>query len=114
MRRALCVLGLALAVGAGAPAWAEEMATVQVVLRNHRFEPAEVHVASGRPVMLEVSNLDATADEFDSGVLAIEKLIAPGGKVRIRLRPMAPGRYAFMGEFHPDTAQGAIIADPAR
>jgi len=30
---------------------------------------------------------------------------------RVRLRPLGPGRYLFLGEFHEDTAQGAVIAE---
>jgi hypothetical protein len=33
-----------------------------------------------------------------------------GGHARVRLRPLGPGRYSFIGEFHADTAHGAVIA----
>jgi hypothetical protein len=29
----------------------------------------------------------------------------------VRLRPLDPGRYPFMGEYHEDTAQGVVIAE---
>ncbi|MGA7373007.1 MAG: hypothetical protein WBW37_10370 [Methyloceanibacter sp.] len=29
----------------------------------------------------------------------------------MRLRPLDPGRYPFMGEYHSDTAQGVVIAE---
>ncbi len=29
----------------------------------------------------------------------------------IRVRPLGPGRYAFMGEFHQDTAQGVLVSE---
>lgn len=90
-----------------------EDAPIQINLKDHRFIPSEVHVISGRPTWLEITNADPTADEFESGILAIEKIVPAGGHVRVRLRPLAPGRYAFMGEFHADTAVGVIIADPA-
>jgi hypothetical protein len=105
------VLPLAGALLLATSALAEE-AAIPITLKDHRFTPAEVHVASGKPVWLEVTNLDTTADEFESGILAIEKLVPAGGHVRIRLRPLAPGRYAFAGEFHADTAKGVIVADP--
>jgi len=38
--------------------------------------------------------------------------VTGGGRIRVRLPPLAPGRYPFFGDFHPDTAQGAVIADP--
>jgi hypothetical protein len=41
----------------------------------------------------------------------VEKVIPGGHYATIRLRPLGPGRYAFMGEFHPDTATGVVIAE---
>jgi hypothetical protein len=29
----------------------------------------------------------------------------------VRIGPLAPGRYEFIGEFHADTAKGVIIAE---
>jgi hypothetical protein len=29
----------------------------------------------------------------------------------VRLRPLKPGRYPFMGEYHSSTAQGVVIAE---
>ena len=102
------LLGAVLWTGAASA----EDAPIQVILKDHRFTPSEVHVISGKPTWLEITNADTTADEFESGILAIEKLVPAGSHVRVRLRPLAPGRYPFMGEFHAETAVGVIIADP--
>ena len=32
-------------------------------------------------------------------------------KGNIRLRPLAPGKYPFMGEYHAATAQGVVVAE---
>ncbi len=58
-----------------------------------------------------VTNQGVEPEEFEIRQLAIEKLIPGGGKGRVRLRPLGPGRYLFLGEFHEDTAQGAVIAE---
>ena len=29
----------------------------------------------------------------------------------IHLRPLGPGRYPFMGEYHSETAQGVVISE---
>jgi len=29
----------------------------------------------------------------------------------VRLRPLSPGRYPFMGEYHSQTAQGVVVAE---
>jgi heme/copper-type cytochrome/quinol oxidase subunit 2 len=90
---------------------AEEPAAIKVRLKDHRFEPAEIHVPAGKPSVLLVTNEDDTAEEFDSSALKVEKVVAAGHYATIRLRPLAPGRYAFMGEFHPDTASGVVVSD---
>jgi len=96
---------------AAVPARAEEPATLEVTIKDHRFTPAELRVKAGKPAFLVVTNLDSTPEEFESRQLAIEKVIAPGAKARIRVRPLAPGRYGFIGEFHKDMARGAILSE---
>jgi len=105
--------GLAIAAALSlASVAAAETAPVQLTIQDHRFSPSEIHVAAGKATFLMVSNADATPEEFESGILAIEKVVTGGGHIRVRLPPLAPGRYPFFGDFHPDTAQGAVIADP--
>ena len=58
-----------------------------------------------------LSNQDATAEEFDSNALKVEKVIAGNTQGYVRIRPLAPGRYPFMGEYHSDTAQGVVISE---
>jgi Cupredoxin-like domain len=108
-RKTIGWLGLALALGPSAGA--DELPTVPITIKDHRFVPAEVHVKTGQPTFLEVTNEDATAEEFESGKLAIEKVVVAGGKVKIRLRPLGPGRYTFFGDYHQDTAQGVIVSE---
>lgn len=101
----LALLALAL------PAGADEPATIAVTLRDHRFSPAAIHIPQGKPVILKITNQDPTPEEFDSTALKVEKVIVGGTYGTIRLRPLGPGRYPFMGEYHADTAQGVVIAE---
>jgi hypothetical protein len=91
-------------------AWAAD-AEVALVIRDHRFDPAEIRVAADQKIKLVVHNQDATPEEFESHELNREKLIAPGAKANIFIGPLKPGRYPFFGEFHEKTARGAIIAE---
>jgi heme/copper-type cytochrome/quinol oxidase subunit 2 len=93
------------------PAWADYPVKIEVTIKNHQFSPAEIHVPSGKRAELHVVNGDDTAEEFDSSALKVEKVIAPGMAGTIYLRPLAPGHYPFMGEFHADTAKGVVIAE---
>ena len=54
-----------------------------LVIRNHRFEPAELKVAANQRVKLTVHNQDDTPEEFESHQLNREKLVPPGAKVVI-------------------------------
>ena len=84
---------------------------IDVTIKDHRFTPAEIHVPAGKPATLNVKNEDATAEEFESHELKIEKVIAGGTSGTVRLRPLDPGKYPFIGEYHEDTAKGVIVAE---
>ena len=81
-----------------------------LVIRDHRFQPAEISVPAGKKVKLLIDNQDATPEEFDSHSLNREKLIAGKSKATVYVGPLSPGRYPFEGEFNAKTAQGVIIA----
>lgn len=111
MVRTVSALAAALALAACSSAKESEAGAVKVMLKDHRFTPAEVHVKANAPVVLEVTNADGLADEFDSDTLKVEKVIAGGQKAMVRIRPLSPGRYPFMGEYHAKTAQGVVVAE---
>lgn len=93
------------------PALAEDITSVEVRIKDHRFSPSEAHVRAGKPTLLTIKNEDPTAEEFDSPALKVEKVIAGGRSATVRLRPLGAGRYPFVGEYHSDTAQGVVIAE---
>jgi hypothetical protein len=104
MRRMfLVVLPLLIA----APAFADD--PIPVTLQGHKFSPAEIHVKANTPTVIALSNKDATAEEFDSTALQVEKVVAGNSSGNVRLRALAPGRYPFMGEYHATTAQGVVV-----
>ena len=83
----------------------------KLVIKDHKFEPAEIHVPAGQKVKLLVENQDSTPEEFESHKLNREKVIAPGATATIYVGPLEPGRYGFVGEFNEDIARGHIIAE---
>ena len=104
-------LGLALAAflfATGAQAAEPE---ILLVIKDHKFEPAEVKINAGEKVKLIVHNQDSTPEEFESHSLKREKVIPGGQKATILIGPLKPGRYTFIGEFHEKTAQGVVIAE---
>jgi plastocyanin len=111
----LAPLAAALAVAPGAPAVAAPKdAAIALVLKDHRFTPAEFSVPAGVKVRIELTNLDAATEEFDSHDLRVEELVTPHGRTTFTIGPLKPGTYSFMGEFHPATAQGRITVTEGR
>jgi hypothetical protein len=82
-----------------------------LTIKGHKFLPAEIHVKANQPNVIALTNSDDAAEEFDSTSLKVEKVVGGHDRGDVRIRPLAPGRYPFMGEFHSDTAQGVVIAE---
>ena len=91
------------------PAAAEDT-DFNLVIREHKFLPAEITVPARKKIKLVIENQDATAEEFESDELKREKVVPPKGKVTLFVGPLEPGRYAFFGDFHKETAKGVLIA----
>lgn len=82
-----------------------------LIIKDHRFVPAELRVPANQKIKLVVHNQDATPEEFESHQLNREKVIAPGAKATIFVGPLKPGKYPFVGEFNEKTARGVLIAE---
>lgn len=106
--KSLIVAGIAALCVAVASA---DEAPQSIALKDHKFTPAVIHVKANEVSLLSLANNDDTAEEFDSTSLKVEKVVAGHSSGHIRLRPLSPGRYPFMGEFHSETAQGVVIAE---
>lgn len=102
--------GLLIALLSGTAVQADGPAKISVTIKDHRFTPSEIDVQSGTPTVLVITNADATPEEFDSSALKVEQVIPGGSSATVRLRPLGPGRFPFMGEYHSDTAQGVVVS----
>ena len=103
---AIGVIGL-LNVGAAAALADDYVLTI----KDHRFTPAEIKVPANQRVVLTVVNEDATPEEFDSSALKVEKVVAGKSKGVVRIGPLKPGRYPFIGEYNEATAKGVVVAE---
>jgi len=110
MMRAISAAGLFLLLAATAFPVAAADEEFHLVLQDHLFQPQELTVPAGRKVKLVIENRDPTAEEFDSYALNREKVIPGNSTGFVYIGPLAPGRYAFMGEYHAGTAKGAVLA----
>lgn len=90
------------------PALAQDLT---ITIKNHRFEPAEIKIPARQRVNVTVVNDDATPEEFESKKMKIEKVIAGKSKAVVRIGPLEPGRYEFVGEYHESTAKGVVVVE---
>jgi hypothetical protein len=88
-----------------------QQASVRIVIKDHKFSPAEPHAPANRAFTITVKNLDSTAAEFESKTLRVEKVVAPGGEALMQIRPLNPGRYHFFDDFHQDTTEGELVVE---
>ena len=82
----------------------------ELVIKNHLFSPRTLEVPAGRKFRLIVKNEDPTPEEFESYDLNREKVVAANSKITVFLGPLGAKTYKFFGDFHPNTAQGALEA----
>ena len=103
------VLALCALLGASSVAAANEPPEFRLVIRDHRFVPAELAVPANTKLKLVVVNEDPTPEEFESHELNREKVVVGRGTIPVFVGPLKPGRYPFFGDFNADTAQGALL-----
>lgn len=87
-----------------------ETQSVRVILKDHKFQPSEVNVPANTGLTLVIENRDPTPEEFESEALHRAKVIAGNSSGEVRIGPLKPGYYPFRGDFHRDSAQGAVVA----
>lgn len=103
------IVALAFALGVCLPALARS-GEIVLVIQNHRFSPQEIQVPAGQRLQLVIDNRDATPEEFESQDLRREKIVPGNSRATLWVGPLPKGEYGFFGEFHPETAQGKLVA----
>ena len=99
---------LAAAVLIPRDATADDTVTLSLTLKDHKFDPAELHAPAGKPIEFQVKNLNDIVFEFESSDLHFEKIVPTGSEAVVHVRPQQPGRYNFFDDFHHET-QGFLV-----
>jgi len=108
-RRLLPLLALAAILSAGAAgARADDAVALSVTIKDHQFQPAELHAAPGKAIAIHVTNLNPIVSEFESSDLHFEKIVPVGREAVVYVRPLERGRYKFFDDFHHET-QGFLV-----
>jgi plastocyanin len=89
-------------------ATADDAVTLSLTLKDHKFDPAEVHAPPGVPIEFHVKNQNGIVSEFESSDLHFEKIVPNGSEAVVHVRPQQPGRYNFYDDFHHET-QGFLV-----
>jgi hypothetical protein len=97
-------------LAASALSFADDLPTFNLVIRAGHFIPETMEIPANTKFRLLIKNEGPGAEEFESVELRKEKVLAPGASSFLIFQPLKPGTYKFFGEFHPETAQGRIIA----
>jgi hypothetical protein len=90
---------------------ADDLVTYEITLQDHHFTPSEIHVPSGKPFIVVVTNRNDGSDEFEMLFPALERPLQPGQQGKARIRSLAPGRFPFFGESDPDNETGVFVAE---
>ena len=106
---AIAALLLLLAISSQ-PARADDMPTIQLLMKDGRLFPETLEVPANTRFRLQIRNEGPGAAEFESLELRKETVLAPGITRVLVFHPMKPGTYKFFDEFHQATAQGMIVA----
>ena len=91
-----------------APALADDAVQLSIVMKDHQFDPAELHAPAGKTIVIHVKNLNSIVTEFESSDLHFEKILPVGKEGVVYVRPQQPGRYNFFDDFHHET-RGVLV-----
>ncbi len=104
------VAAMATALFGAALASADAPPPVKLIVKDHHFSPNQVTVPAGQRFRIELTNQDDTTDEFESYDMKFEKIVVSGGTIAVFAGPLHPGTYKFFDDYHPDQANGTIVA----
>jgi plastocyanin len=91
-----------------AAARADDAVLLSITIKDHQFDPAELHAPPGKAIAIHVKNLNSIVSEFESSDLHFEKIVPVGNEAVVYVRALQPGRYNFYDDFHHDT-QGFLV-----
>ncbi|WP_068075607.1 cupredoxin domain-containing protein [Novosphingobium lentum] len=89
MKRLFQALALAgFASGAVSASAAADKPVVIITLKDHRFTPDSIRVPAGQKITFDVTNRDATADDFDSDELHVDRDLKPHERATFVVGPL--------------------------
>ena len=84
--------------------------TIDLTVKDKRFQPSEVRAPANKPILFRVKNMDPKSMEFESKSMRVEKVIPANGEATIRVRALKPGKYEFFDDFN-ESNRGTLIVE---
>jgi hypothetical protein len=112
LSRRAAIFGFAAGLVAFAPAGAAlaQYASVEIVVKDKKFEPAEPRAPANARLVIHIVNKDAAPMEFESNVLKVEKVVPANGEGIVRVGPLKAGRYEFFDDFNKEN-KGILVVE---
>jgi hypothetical protein len=98
-----------IAIAAAGVAHAQNSVEIALSYKDKKFDPPEISAPANTPIVIKFRNLDKDAMELESDSLKIEKVVAAGKDVTVKVKAQKPGRYEFFDEYNEKTARGALV-----
>jgi cytochrome c oxidase subunit II len=104
---AVLVFASGFAVSTVSSARGDEPRVIPVTAKRFAFEPAEIHVAKGEDVVLEVTSQDVTHGFF-SRKFGFDEDLPPGKAVRVPIKTDAAGTYTVLCDHYCGSGHGGM------
>jgi hypothetical protein len=88
---------------------AQQPVSIELAVRNHRFEPAELRAPANRPLVLNIRNHDAAAIEFESVGLRVRRRLPRTARELSTCVRCSLAATPSSTIFHPET-RGVLVA----
>lgn len=108
--------GVLAAAATAGTVWSQGDPVVRITARRFAYEPAQVTLVRGQPVVLELVSLDRSHG-FRAPTLNLRADIPEGGAARVRLVPERAGRFffacdVFCGSGHEEMEGEIVVTEP--
>jgi len=89
---------------------AADSTTLEVSIKDNKFQPAELKAKAGSEIVFKVKNLGTAPIEFESELLQVEQVIKPNAEGTVKVKPQKPGSYVFFDDLHQET-KGTLVVE---
>jgi len=89
---------------------ADDGKTIELSVKDHKFEPAEPKAMAGSAIVMKIKNWDAAPIEFESLALEFEIVVKSKAELLVKVKPQKPGRYLFFDDLHQE-AKGTLVVE---